>query len=191
MSRFAWPCRAHRNPLVYCCESGNQIINVVALLLLFYCIIHGPPGSVLLVAVTAQQQPCCDLSPLCLPQTVLLCACLCLGAVYVPGMCAWRVGFHNVSRQQQHRSGSSTTPAVFSISCLCSSSHGVCVWLMHGRRSNHGNMLTPNATTKHTSSDLVPGIRSIRQKQNQFVADSYHLNARVPLFDLRRLWDIN
>ena len=137
MSRFAWPCRAHRNPLVYCCESGNQIINVVALLLLFYCIIHGPPGSVLLVAVTAQQQPCCDLSPLCLPQTVLLCACLCLGAVYVPGMCAWRVGFHNVSRQQQHRSGSSTTPAVFPISCLCSSSQGVrvCGWFTTGDRT--------------------------------------------------------
>ena len=55
---------------------------------------------------------------------------------------------------------------------LCASSHGgvcACVWLVHSSRiSNHDNMNTSNATiVKNTSSDLMPSIRSIQQRQEQ------------------------
>ena len=48
------------------------------------------------------------------------------------------------------------------------SGHGVCVWPVHSnRRSNHSNTSTSNATIKPTSSNLIPGIRSIQQQQKQ------------------------
>ena len=74
-------------------------------------------------------------------------------------------------------------------SCVCASSRGLCVWLVHNRRSKHDNLFTSNSTIKHTSSDLLPGIRSIQRQQQQ--ALMHIIGTPVfALFDLRRPRDM-
>ena len=51
--------------------------------------------------------------------------------------------------------------AVFQASALVPAVDGVCVWLLHSRRSHLDNVFTSNATINHTSPDLIPGVRSI------------------------------
>ena len=54
------------------------------------------------------------------------------------------------------------------LSPLCQS-RCMCVWLVNSgrRRSNHDNIFTSYATMKHTSSGLIPGVRSIQQQQQK------------------------
>ena len=43
------------------------------------------------------------------------------------------------------------------------------VWLVHSsRRSNRDNINTSNTTSKHTSSDLIPGIGRIHRQQKEY-----------------------
>ena len=119
-----------------------------------------PPGSVL-VAVMVQQQPCCELSPLRWPHTVLLCVCACLCvSVSTRYVCC-----HEISTQQQH--SSCTAPAVFQALPFVPVVTVLCVWLVHSRRSSQDNIFTSNATFKRTSSDLIPAIRSTHEQQKQ------------------------
>ena len=78
------------------------------------------------------------------------------------------------------------------LSPLCR--HCVCLWMAHTkrRRSNHGTIFTSNATLKHIWSDLIPGMymKHTAVVANNPVAHTYHWHACVPLFDLRRPWDI-
>ena len=147
-----------------------MFLFLLALLLLCYCITHGPPGSVR-AAATARQPPplLCDSHRWCFRVYVYVCALL-----YVPGMCEWSVCCH----KPVHESSSSTAAAVqrqpcFKLLPLCQLSR--CVWLEHSRRSNHGDIITSNATIKHTSSDLIQGIRSIYSSSNQQVAHTYEV----------------
>ena len=55
----------------------NPYDYVLLALPLRYSITHGPQGAVL-VAVTVQQQPTCEISPLSQPQTVIMCFCVCV-----------------------------------------------------------------------------------------------------------------
>ena len=57
----AVPIETHRSISVVLKEWKLYHVMSLLALLLFYCITHGPLGSVLLVAVTVYQQPCCDL----------------------------------------------------------------------------------------------------------------------------------
>ena len=73
-------------------------------MLLCYCITHGPQGSVL-VAVTVQQQPRSELSPLCRQQTSLPCVYVVrvlLYCVYVSGMCVLSQYQDAAARQHQY-----------------------------------------------------------------------------------------
>ena len=82
-----------------------------------------------------------------------------------------------------------------SSSFLCASSHGLYVRsLVHSRRSNHDNVFTPNATIKHTSSDLIPSVQSIQQEERKQLISHQITAIGTPaftLFDLRRPRDMN
>ena len=72
-----------------------------------------------------------------------------------------------------------------SSSCLRVGSHGECVWLLH---TKHDSIFTSNATIKHTSSDLIPWIRSMQQQQQQQLIYTYRCIDRLcsPVGILRR-----
>ena len=80
-------------------------MSLLALLLLFYCIIHGPPGSVRHVAVTVQQQPCCDLSHFVIAEGGASMSMCMLVRFCIPGMHAWSVCCYKISIQQHVASG--------------------------------------------------------------------------------------
>ena len=83
---------------------------------------------------------------------------------------------------QQKRYNGSRAPS----SRVCASSHGVCVWLVHSSRRSNGNIIfMPSATVKHTSSDLIPGTRSIyTSSKHSSPYSTYHWNGCVALFRL-------
>ena len=112
---------------------------------------------------------------------VFVCAVL-----HAPGMRVWSVQsktryFTSAAQQQQHNASRASS------SCICASSHGVCLWLVPNRRLSHDNIFTSRAAIKHTSSGLIPGIRSITQKQwrKQCLIQFFGM-PMFPLIHLRR-----
>ena len=119
---------------------------LVAQLLLRYCIAHALPWSGL-VAVMASQRP---------PMSSLVfdshgrCSCVyvCFYALLY-GVCAVTSQCSEASQRQQYNGS-----RVLS-SCLCASSHGECVWLVHSRRSNRDNIFSSDASIKHIVEPLT------------------------------------
>ena len=76
----------------------------------------------------------------------------CMHQICVRGVCFVTNWYKAAAQQQQQYNGSRVSSY-----CLCASSHGVYVWLVHSRRTNHDNLFTSNAIIKHISADLIPG----------------------------------
>ena len=87
-----------------------------------------------------------------------------------------------------YSSGSSSGAAAAvlqALAFLCQRSRCTRVWLVHSSRKSNHNIFVPNATVKHTSSDLIPGTRRIQRQQTLYVAHTYHWDEDcVPHFRL-------
>ena len=107
------------------------------------------------MAVTVQLQRRCELSFVTAADGASVCASECTRKVSVACVLSQNQ-YIGAAQQQQYNCRSRV-----SSSTLLHSSHGVCVWLVHSRRSsNDNNRFASDATTKHTSSDLIPGTRN-------------------------------
>ena len=151
--------------LFYSC-STTEVLLALLLLFLCCCITHDSPGSVL-VTVTVQQQPRCEIFTLrdshrrCF---CVSCVCTCV-LLYVPGVCGvYGATGSAVYRRATTAASSATAGAVLHavayvpVVTLC-----VGGWCTEEYRATMTTTSTFNATVEHTWSDLLPGKRRMHQ----------------------------